>query len=123
MPEAISKNLSFLLPGNVSWDDFSDSRFQTVEKKEYWGDGVCGWAAVSPYETIYRRFDSMKAGVLWMRDYGRDKGWSNHGDAPHIDFYPACSKCTKDGNFHHFDDKKVRYVVGPKGGIRKVKGN
>ena len=123
MPKAISKNLDFILPGDLSWDDFNEPKFKDVEKKEYWGDGVCAWAGVSPYETIFRRFDSIKAGVLWMRDYGRDKNWSNHGYPPYIDFYPACSKCTQDANYHHFPDGvSVRYVVGPRGGIVKKKG-
>jgi len=103
MPKAISKNLTFL-------------------KQDYWGDGVCAWAAVSPYETVFRRFNSQKEGVEWFRNYGRDKGWSNHGDPPYIDFYPQCNKCEKDANYHHFPNGvPVRYVVGPRGGVIKQK--
>lgn len=122
MPKAISKNLDFILPGDLSWDDFSEPKFKDVEKKENWSNGVCAWAMLSPYQIAFRRFDSIKAGVLWMRDYGRDKGWSNHGGQPYIDFYPACGSCTQDSNYHHFPNGiPVRYVVGPRGGISKRK--
>ena len=91
-------------------------------KQEYWGGGVCAWAGVSPYDYIHKRFSSQKEGLKWFREYGRDNGWSNHGDAPYIDFYPACGRCTQDSNYHHFPNGiPVRYVVGPRGGISKRK--
>lgn len=79
---------------------------------------VCAWANLSPYQHVHKRFDSQAAGLKWFREYGRDVGWSNHGDPACIDFYPVCKDCQDGMNFH--DYPMVRFEVGPRGGIRKV---
>lgn len=89
---------------------------------------VCAHMNLGPFKHVHRRYWSIKNAVDNFQDYlevfygAVDKGIlerTGADRAPALDLYPKCDQCTDHMNFH--DYPMARYVVGPRGGIRKVK--
>ena len=65
----------------------------------------------------HKRFNSVKEAVKYFSEFVEDDLITVTEDTV-MDLYPQCNECTDMMNFH--DYPMARYVVGPRGGIRKV---
>lgn len=79
---------------------------------------VCAHINTGPHTNWHERFDSIADAVTAFRQVLDDTG-VRRGDGEHytLDVFDQCGDCDSAMNFH--DWPLVRFVLGPRGGIRR----
>jgi hypothetical protein len=78
---------------------------------------VCASIHYGPWNHGVERFDTVAAAVEYFRRNvaGEDFGTGDSDQC--MDIHPQCGLCTDGATFH--DYPLARYVVGPRGGVRR----